>query len=187
MSEGRAMRSCLILLGMLVLPALVCASDISIERAVAAVDNGIIVVDADAELNFSADAIAALESGVRLVFTLDIRIRKPIRYFIDRTLFSTHHRYSLERHALSDQYILTDLITSDRRIQGSLAAAVDDLGRIRHVPVAERDAVDLPAESALHMRLRLDIESLPAPMIPIAYVSPGWYMSSGWFQWQAAL
>ena len=34
------------------------------------------------------------------------------------------------------------------------------------------------------LRLRLAIRSLPGPLIPVAYISPGWHMSSGWFRWQ---
>ena len=27
-------------------------------------------------------------------------------------------------------------------------------------------------------------DALPAPMVPLAYVSPGWHMSSGWYRWK---
>jgi hypothetical protein len=33
------------------------------------------------------------------------------------------------------------------------------------------------------LRLRLDIEALPAPLRPIAYISPSWRLSSGWYEW----
>jgi hypothetical protein len=187
------MSSSCLRLDVLLLPALlslamsVAASDITIETAATATENGIIVLSADATLEFSDDATNALESGIPLIFELEIRISKPVKFFWDRKLFSTQRRYSIERHALSEQFIVTDLVTGDRRIHESLELAIEDLGRVRQLPVVERIELKLQNLCDIRIRLRLDIESLPAPMIPIAYVSPGWYMSSGWHRWQVNL
>lgn len=166
---------------------LVSAGDISIDRASAAIENEIVTLNSDASFEFSEDAIEALKSGITLNFELEIRILEARRFWWDKNRFVTQRRYSLERHALSEQYILQDLITGDRRIHASIGAAIDDLGRIRSLPVL--DATDIGETQSLdiRMRFRLEIESLPAPMIPIAYISPGWRMSSGWHRWQASL
>ena len=41
-------------------------------------------------------------------------------------------------------------------------------------------------EYTLAIRAKLDIEALPAPLRPVAYVSPSWRMSSGWYEWNLA-
>ncbi|MGR8918542.1 MAG: DUF4390 domain-containing protein [Gammaproteobacteria bacterium] len=161
------------------------ASDITISGARSAIDNGILMLDADAAFEFSDDALEAIESGIVLYFDLDIRIRRPRRYMWDSTVFTTRRRYAIERHALSDQYVLTDTVTGTRRSHPSLAAAIEDLGRLRQVPVLEATELDAGTDYDLGIRLRLDIESLPAPMVPLAYLSPGWRMSSGWHRWLA--
>ncbi|MGW8248727.1 MAG: DUF4390 domain-containing protein, partial [Acidiferrobacterales bacterium] len=37
----------------------------------------------------------------------------------------------------------------------------------------------------LEMRVSLSIESLPAPLRPVAYTSLAWRLNSGWTQWYA--
>lgn len=160
------------------------ASDIAIEDARSEIVNDMFLVSADANFDFSDDAIRALESGVPIFFELEVRITRRRRLLWDPEVVSTHRRYSVERHALSDQYILTDLITGDRRVHRSLGLAIEDLGRIRDLPLAEVSELDVEPPYDLSLRLRLDIESLPAPMVPLAYLSPGWHMSSGWYRWK---
>ena len=102
----------------------------------------------------------------------------------DSKLLNAHRNFSLERHALSKKFVIADMITGERRVYGTLDLAVDELGRIRDLAVTEAHNIDPEATYDVALRLLLDLESLPAPMIPLAYVSPGWHMSSGWFRWQ---
>lgn len=162
------------------------AGDIVIKRAEAYVANALVMIDFDADFTFSDDAIDALTSGITLTFDLDVTISESRSYLWDRELFATRRHYTLERHALSKQFVLTDLITGERRIHASLDLAIADLGRIRKLPLTER--AELPGEALrCAVRLKLDINALPTPMIPLAYVSPGWHMSSGWHRWPADL
>ena len=95
----------------------------------------------------SDDAIDALRSGIPLLFELDIRISRPRRLLWDPVLFATRWRYSLQRHALSDQYILTNLITGDRRIHTSLERAIDEaLDLLRVEMLAHRRITDEVSE-----------------------------------------
>lgn len=188
MSRSRRVRaSCrrLLVLGVLLFgSAAAKASDVTIEQAHTEINNGIVTLDADAYLEFSDDAIEALNSGIPLTFELDVRISSPRKFLWDPEVFATQRRYSIQRHALSDQFILTDLITDERRAHSSLAQAIEDLGRLRKVPIVEQDALPDHIARGFRIRMRLDIESLPAPMIPLAYITPSWHMSSGWHRWQ---
>lgn len=161
------------------------ARDIVIENAAVVVANDIVMLDLDASFEFSTDALAALESGIELYFDLDIRIDRARRLLWNARQFETSRRFSLERHALSKRFILTDLVTDERRIHDSLEQAIADLGRIRRLAVVESARLAALDASIIAVRLRLDIDALPAPMIPLAYVSPGWHMSSGWIEWPA--
>ncbi|MEQ8660301.1 MAG: DUF4390 domain-containing protein [Gammaproteobacteria bacterium] len=163
------------------------AGDIVIERAEAYVANELVMLDIDAGFAFSEDAVDALTSGIALTFDLEIVISEARRLLWDRELFATRRHYALERHALSNQFVLSDLITGERRIHASLALAIADLGRIHRLPLTERDELDSDGTLACSVRLKLDMNALPAPMIPLAYLSPGWHMSSGWHRWPADL
>ena len=160
------------------------AGDIEFTDVSNTVENEIITVNGDAQLTFSDDAIDALNSGIPLVFDLDSRIKQVRRYLPDKKIFQTRRQLTIERHALSEQFVVTDSITADRRVFGTLSSAIENLGRIRNLAIT--DTGDLPKDATLQfsIRLKLDIESLPAPMVAVAYLSPGWHMSSGWKKWQ---
>ena len=161
------------------------ASDITVQKAHTEVVNDMFLVNADASFDFSKDAIDALNSGIPIFIDLDIRITRPRKYLWDPKLVTAHRKYSIERHALSEQFILADSITGERRLHGSLELAIQDLGTIRALPLGEASEIDRDSPYHVSLRLRLDIESLPAPLIPLAYISPSWHMSSGWYQWKA--
>lgn len=160
------------------------AGNITLTAANEHLTNDMVMIDADADFQFSEDAIKAINSGVPITIELDIHVTRPRRLLWDAELISAHREYVIERHALSKQYIIADQITGDRRIHGSLDLAIDDLGRIRDLPIAEARQLGEEQTLEVAMRVRLAIRSLPGPLIPVAYISPGWHMSSGWFRWQ---
>ncbi|MFT4563403.1 MAG: hypothetical protein ACI9BW_003157 [Gammaproteobacteria bacterium] len=145
--------------------------------------NDMVVVSAELDFTFSEDAMEAMRSGIALFIDVDFRIKRQRRFIWDPKVVYLSRRYRIERHALTDRYVITDLLTDDRRIHNSLDAAITDLGNIRGVPIADQANFDPASDYRIGIRARLDLESLPAPIRPIAYISPGWRMSSGWFQW----
>jgi len=157
--------------------------DIHIGMARDRIHNEMLVVDADATFEFSADAVDALDSGIPLTITLEVRLSRPRRYLWDPEVLYALRSYAIEHHALSKQFVVTDNVTGNRRVHATLDLALADLGRIRDVPITDRSNLgEPPLDYAL--RLRLDLKALPGPLIPIAYVSPGWRTSSGWYRWQ---
>lgn len=160
------------------------AGSIAIDSAESAVVNDMYVVNADVEFAFSDDAIEAIKSGIALYIDVDFRIARERPYLWDPDILTLSRRYQIERHALTDRYVITDLVTDDRRTHDSLEAAIHDLGRIRGVPLAEAGLLEDGKEYWIEVRARLDLESLPAPLRPLAYISPSWRMSSGWYEWK---
>lgn len=166
---------------------LICASahagSISVDFAESDVVNDMYVVNATFDFAFSDDALAAMQSGVALFIDVDFKIKRQRRYVWDPKILSLSRRYQIERHALTERYIITDLVTDERRTHDTIDAAIDDLGRIHAVPITPADQLDPNESYRFAVRSRLDLESLPAPLRPIAYISPSWRMSSGWFEW----
>ena len=160
------------------------AGTITVTAANEHITSDFVMIDADADFRFSEEAIKAIDSGVPITIELDVRVLRPRKLLWDTEIFNAHREFTIERHALSKQYILADKGTGERRIHGSLQIAIDDLGRIRNVPVAEAGQIAGAKALDVAIRLRLAIRSLPGPLIPVAYISPGWRMSSGWFRWQ---
>ena len=168
-------------------PTLAAPRDIAVESAELRLGDNGYLIDADVSFHFHANAIEALQSGIAIVVELDIKFTQPRRYWWDRKISNVRRKYSIQKHALSQQFVLSDLTSGERRVHRSLEVAIADLGRIRDLPVAKTDDLDLNPVYDVSLRMRLDIESLPAPLIPIAWVSPSWHMSSGWYQWKTDL
>ena len=160
------------------------AGDIIVEDAESNIVNDILVLDINAQFIFAEDAIDAVENGIAVTFDLYIRLQRPRKFTWDPEIYSTQRRFTLERHALSDQYIVTETITGERSYFSSLEQAADQLGRIAGLPVTEASSIADHERVKARIKIKLDIEALPAPMIPLAYLSPDWHMSSGWFEWQ---
>ncbi len=58
------------------------------------------------------------------------------------------------------------------------------LGRIVGMPVVERDDLDLDDEYLVRIDVRLDIEALPLPMRPLAYIKGDWSIASEPWEWR---
>ena len=164
-------------------PGTAAAGSITVHSADSNVINQMLVISAELDFVFSDDALEAMQSGVALIVDVDFRIKRQRRYIWDPSILNLSRRYRIERHAISDRYVITDLVTDNRRIHDSIEAAVRDLGRIREIPIAENSQIDSSLDYQVGIRARLDLESLPAPLRPLAYISPSWRMSSGWYQW----
>ena len=63
---------------------------------------------------------------------------------------------------------------------------MERLGRLESIPIIARERLSAGADYAARIRARLDIEALPSPLRPIAYLSPKWRLDSGWFEWRVA-
>lgn len=160
------------------------AGNITVDNASLVDKNGSYVVTSKMHFLFSDSAIEALESGVGLHVEFNLNINRARRYIWDKRIFSLSKRLKIERHALTERYIVTDQLDQQRRLYESIESAVEGLNEMSDIPVASLSELR-EGEYTMALRARLDIEALPAPMRPIAYISPAWRMSSEWFEWNS--
>lgn len=183
-AKQRAYAQALLLACVLCLSSLAAlAGDIRIESAQTRIVDDVLLLDAASRFEFSDDAIDALNSGIGLVIELDLKITQPRKYFWDRKILKVHRAYKIERHALSKKFVVTDRVTGERHAHSELELAIAELQDIKDLVLFNTTEDDFREQCDAALRLRLDLESLPAPMIPLAYVSPSWHMSSGWYRW----
>ena len=140
-------------------------------------------IDTKLDIALNASAREALASGVPLTFVFDIEIVRPQRYLWDQTVLTLRRPFTLQRHALAKRFLVTDVTTDRHLTVGSIDEALSALGAINDITISR--SKDLPIATPLRGRLRvqLDIESLPAPLRPIAYISPRWHIRSAWYEW----
>ena len=140
-------------------------------------------LDANLEFKLSPQALAALDSGVMLTLVLDIEVYSPRRYLWDDVLATLEQRYEIKYHALSDQYLLRNINSGSQFAYSTLDSALSAIGRIEQLPILDEHLLQAEKHYMVRVRSRLDLDSLPAPLLLKAYVSSEWWLSSGWYSW----
>jgi hypothetical protein len=145
--------------------------------------NDVYVVDADIDYRFSEDVAEALDNGIPLIVALEIEIRRPQDHFWNARIVGIRHDFRIEHHALTDQYLVIDLITGTRRSFSTLEETRHGFGQVRQIPVVDRGRLHAGERYRGLLRARIEIEELPAPLRLVAYFSSSWYLSTGWYKW----
>lgn len=171
----------IILLTLTVKPAL--AEGFKILAAETKLKDHVIQLDANMHLEFSEDALEALRSGVPLIVLVNIEIHQDRNWWWDKSVAELEQGYLLLYHALSEKYIIHNLNSGAQQNFTSLNGALHNLSNIRNFPLIDKKLLQKGEQYYVRMRTYLDIESLPAPMRPIAYISSQWKLESDWFVW----
>jgi len=164
------------------LPSKVFAEGFRVLAAETKLKDQVYQLDANLDLDFSDDALEALRSGVPLIVLVNIEVLKDRNWWWDKTIAELEQGYLLLYHALSEKYIIHNLNSGAQHNYVSLNAALFSLSNIREFPLIDKNLLQ-DEDHYARLRAYLDIESLPAPMRPIAYISSQWQLASDWFEW----
>jgi hypothetical protein len=145
--------------------------------------NNVYQLESNMSLQFSEDALEALRSGVPLIVLVNIEVLKDRNWWWDKTVAQLEQGYLLLYHALSEKYIIHNLNSGAQQNFSSLSAAIAALSKIKDLPVIDKNLLEKNSNYYMRLRTYLDIESLPAPMRPIAYISSQWKLESDWYTW----
>ena len=100
----------------------------------------------------------------------------------NKTLTHLQQHYSVQYHALSGQYIIKDLNSGRQQSFHSINSALLTLGEVRELPLLEQSLLKEPdAVYQVRLRSEIDINSLPAPLRTMAWLSHEWKLKSEWF------
>jgi hypothetical protein len=187
LSGGRRFARLLLLCSVLGLPAGVHAQEdsrsVRLDRVDIALVDDVYHLSAHVEFPLNDKPLEALHKGVPLTITLDITVSRYRKYWLNETTAHLEQKYQLRYHALADQYILTNINTGVKNNFPSLATALAVMGTIVDLPFLDKTLLDPEGDYTVNLRARLDLDSLPAPLRILAYVTPAWHVSSDWQQW----
>ena len=155
-----------------------------VEHAALRPVGGTYVVDARIGFAFSDDNLEAMHNGVALTVIVDVEVRRERGQWWHETLVAREIRYRIETNVLTGRYRIRNLHDGSARNYRSLEEMTSALGDVESIPVIALERLPAHARFAARIRARLDIEALPSPMRPIAYLSPNWRLDSGWFEWR---
>lgn len=174
-------------LTMAVLPNVVSAEDevgFIVRSADTTLISDVYLLDALIDYRLSEQVLEALRKGVPITVSLDIEVWRDRRYWLSHRVATLQQRYQLQFHALTQQYLVTNLNTGIQSSVPSLSAALDMIGTIIDLPLIDKQLLHNEGNYWGRMRANLDADMLPAPLLILSYVTPGWWLSSDWFTWR---
>jgi hypothetical protein len=71
----------------------------------------------------------------------------------------------------------------DKQVFATREAALRFMGRISDFAIIDRGSLDLKKEYRVRLEAYLDVESLPLPLRPKAYLSGDWHLEAEPWEW----
>jgi len=168
---------------LLVIAAAVPARDFEVEQVTTRLDDDTFFMDANIRYGFSENALEALDNGVPLTVEMHIQVRPKDDWIWQESLVDLRLRYRIRYKPLSERYLVLQLPGTQGRTYVTRDAALTALGEIRDLPLVSRDSLDADTAYEVQVRVSLDIEELPLPLRPMAYLYPSWKQASKWTKW----
>ena len=140
-------------------------------------------LSAQIEYHFSDVAIEALENSIPLIVLIDIEVDQVRGWWLNKEVAELQQGYLLLYHALTEKYIVNNLNSGAQENYDSLHSAVAALGKVDALPILDANLTSPNERYLVRLHTYLDLEALPAPMRPIAYISSQWRLESDWYEW----
>ena len=133
-----------------------------------------LAVSGNLDLELTPTVQEALGKGVPIEVVIDIDLYRARAILWDARVASWVLHRRISYHALSRQYLVTG---------HKLQAALADMGVLDGLRLPLKRKLQATSQYYVSVRASLDIDSLPAPLRPVAYTSLAWRLSSGWTRW----
>lgn len=146
--------------------------------------DGVYYVDARIFLQLPTDAIDALHSRVHLTIRLEVQFLNRLRFWFDNVAFERTRRSVLSFQPLTDRYVVRNIETNERESFVALAGALEFIGRLDHMAIAEASELDEDRRYDIRVRAVLDKNDFPGPISFLALFRRDWSVASDWFEWR---
>ncbi|MFZ3088219.1 MAG: DUF4390 domain-containing protein [Methylotenera sp.] len=140
-----------------------------------------VLLNADAEINFSPEMEKAILKGFTFNFLIEFQLIVPRKYWFNDEIATTVQQVSVSYHALSRQYIV--MRNEQQRTYASLDEAIEDLSIIQDLKVFEKSDVEKGEPYLAVLLMRLDHKKLPKALQVEGMASNDWKMTSQRFEW----
>lgn len=164
-------------------PSSVLADDFSISGVHTRLKDDVYLLDAHIDYRLSSEVLDALNNGVPITLQVDIEIQRKRKWWLDAEIATLQQRYQLQYHALSHQYLMRNINSGAFYSFHTLDSALDALGDLTDFPLLDRQLIEQGEEYEVLLHAELDIEALPSPLRPLAYITPAWRLDSDWYSW----
>lgn len=146
------------------------------------IEDGQIYLTQDYDIHLADEPLNALRSGIVLYFIFETELAE------DDGWFATSHTLQRERvlryDHISRQFILEDPITLIQQSFSSPEAALETLGSIEHMSIANVDLFAPESKPILTNSLRLNVDKLPVSLRLSTLFDNDWSLKSESWQCQ---
>ena len=156
----------------------------NVRSATAAINGGVLELDARLQLLLSNEANDALTSGVPLTIELQLDVIRMRRFLPDDGTAELRVQYQLEYRPLSQRYIVRNLNSGEQESFATLYSALNNLGRVQELPVIDEALLDPGANYRFRLRALLSTQQYPAPLRMLFFWRDQWQLASDWYEWR---
>ncbi len=157
-------------------------ADFSIHHAKTRLVDHVYLLDAQISYRLTDKVIDALSNGITLPIVLTIKVKRDRWYIWDETIAELEQRYQIKYYSLSEQYAIKHLNTGILQTFPTLDIALAYLGNLIDFPLLDAHLVKSNGVYWVYLQAYLDIEALPVPLRPVAYLTAQWRLTSDWYQ-----
>ena len=140
-------------------------------------------LNARIDFELSDKVLEVMHKGVPIVVVLDIEFQRSRKLLWNDDIAQLVQRYQLDYHALTRQYLVTNLNSGSQHSFPTLEVALDLLGTVVDLPVLDKQLLEKDGQYVGSMRASVDVAELPTPLRLRAYFSADWHLSSEWYSW----
>lgn len=159
------------------------ADDFVVRSASSRLHGGVYMLDANIAFQFGEKPLEALHNGVTLTILIELEVERERKWWLDEEIAFLEQRFQLSYHALSHQYLLVNLNSGALEAYPRLEAVLSAMGTLHNFPLLDKKLTDPDEHYEAGLRALLDIEALPSPLRPLAYITPSWRLRSDWYTW----
>lgn len=159
------------------------AEEIEVEYANTNLISDAWYLDARINFEFHDDVVEALNHGVDLNIDIDILIKEQRKWLWDKVIKEGVIKFKLEHQPLANLYIVTHLSNYERIQFDDLNLALSYLGNINNYLLLDASMIDTEKKYSGRISARLNVEDLPPPLKPVAYISSRWQVNSNPYFW----
>lgn len=185
MSAYKRASTALLVLAAVLLATLSARADFKVTEVSPRIVDQSLSLSGKLDLGLTAKVQEALSKGIPIEVIINIDLFRARFLLWDPRLHGWVLRRRISYHALSRQYLVSGHRRDPDAVESftSLEAALTNMGSLDDLKFPlDREAQD-QGQYYLRVRATLDVDSLPAPLRPVAYTSLSWRLSSGWTSW----
>lgn len=159
------------------------APGITVEHASSQLVDDSYYLDAQVNFNLHDDLLEALDHGVDLEVRIIIKVKEKRKWLWDRIFKEKSLKFKLDHRPLSDAYIVRNVRKPERRQFDTLENALKYMGKIDRYYLMNNNKITDESGLTGMIRAEMNVDNLPPPLKPIAFLSDKWQMGGKWHRW----